>query len=289
MEDIILSIKRSCIEIAELMKNANPFSLSEILNNNQSGDEVKKLDLISNDILKNKLKDLKNVRIIGSEEEDNLFYTENKEGRFMVCYDPLDGSSNIDINVTVGTIFAIYDLDKKLVDGNNIVCAGYCLYGSSTQFVIAQENIKMYMLKNNNFELIKSDLQIKEKGNIYSFNESNKYKWFGNHDNMLIMHLLDNNYSSRWIGSMVTDCHRTLIKGGIFAYPSNAKDINGKIRLLYEAYPFAFIFKIAGGKSSNGNISILDIPFPENIHQKTAVYLGSKYEINLLDSLVRNN
>ena len=179
----------------------------------------------------------------------------------MVCFDPLDGSSNIDSNITVGTIFAIYDLSESdnntplsdiLKNGNSIVCAGYCLYGSSTQFILATNRVQLFLLKNQQFKLIHDNLKIKEKGNIYSINESNKHKWIGDKNQQFIEKLLDEKYTARWVGSMVTDCHRTLIKGGLFSYPENKKDTDGKIRLLYEAYPFAYIFKIAGGDSYNG-------------------------------------
>ena len=290
MEEILNALRKSFIEISNLMKYIDPSKLSVLVNeNNTSGDDVKKLDILSNDIIKNNLLECNSIKIIGSEEEDKLVYTQNDNGKYMVCYDPLDGSSNIDVNITVGTIFAIYDLNKGLDNGNDIVCAGYCLYGSSTQFILARETVKIFILNNDKFLLINDNLKIKEKGNIYSINEANKYKWLGNKDSIFVMNLLDLNYTTRWVGSMVTDCHRTLIKGGIFAYPENINNMEGKIRLLYEAYPFAFIFKIAGGKSSNGKLNILDIKFPKNIHQKTPIYLGSNYEMNILDTVIKLN
>lgn len=286
MEDIIERLKDSCYKISKLMNETEPFNLSKLTHdNNKSGDDVKKLDILSNNILKDDLLKCKNIRVIGSEEEDKMIYTENKDARYMICFDPLDGSSNIDSNITVGTIFGIYDLEKDLKNGNSIVCSGYCLYGSSTQFIIAKDKVEIYMLKNNKFNLIESNFKMKEKGNIYSINESYKNKWIGNKDNNLIDILINNNYTSRWVGSMVSDCHRTLIKGGIFAYPGNSKDIEGKIRLLYEAYPFCYLFKIAGGKSSNGEKDILDIEFPKDIHKRTPIYIGSNYEMNLLNYL----
>ena len=286
MEDIIDTLKNSCCKISKLMNETEPFNLSKLTNdNNKSGDDVKKLDILSNDILKDDLSQCKNIRVIGSEEEDEMIYTENKEAKYMICFDPLDGSSNIDSNITVGTIFGIYDLERGLKDGNSIVCSGYCLYGSSTQFIIAEDTVKIYMLKNNKFNLIDSNFKMKEKGNIYSINESYKNRWIDKRNNNLVNILIDENYTSRWVGSMVSDCHRTLIKGGIFAYPRNSKDMEGKIRLLYEAYPFCYLFKIAGGKSSNGEKDILDIEFPKDIHKKTPIYIGSNYEINLLNNL----
>lgn len=286
MNDIIKNLKKSCISISKLMRETDPFILSKMTNNNNnSGDDVKSLDILANDILKKDLSECNDVKIIGSEEEEEFYYTKNETGCYLVCFDPLDGSSNIDSNITVGTIFAIYDIQKGLNNGDCIVCAGYCLYGSSTQFIVATNKIEIYLLRDKDFVLIEDNLKIKDKGNIYSVNESNKNKWIRDKDKLLINKLIDLKFSCRWVGSMVTDCHRTLIKGGIFAYPSNKKDIDGKIRILYEAYPFAYIFKIAGGKSSNGEKDILNIAFPKNIHQKTPVYLGSNYEMNILISL----
>lgn len=300
MEEILQSLKKACIEISEIMRNTNSISLSKLTEeNNESGDDVKSLDLLSNTILKNHLSKNKYVEIIGSEEEEELIYLKDrydleKKKKYMVCFDPLDGSSNIDSNITVGTIYSIYELPESksiedLKDGNSIVCAGYCLYGSSTQFIQATNKVKIFLLKNKEFVLIDENLKIKEKGNIYSINESNRYKWIGTINQNLIEKLLLEEYSARWVGSMVTDCHRTLIKGGLFSYPGNKKSPNGKIRILYEAYPFAFIFKIAGGYSLDGEINILDKEFPKNIHQKTAIYLGGKYEIELLKSLLKNS
>lgn len=286
MKEIIDNLKKAFIEISELMCNTDPYELSKLTDeNNNSGDQVKSLDIISNNILKAYLIQCKEVSIIGSEEEEQFYYTNNTNGKYLVCYDPLDGSSNIDSNITVGTIFAIYNKESGLKDGNSIVCAGYCLYGSSTQFILADNKVDIYLLKKNKFILVKENLKIKEKGNIYSFNESYRNYWLGNQDNAIIDELIKEKYSSRWVGSMVTDCHRTLIKGGLFSYPKNSKSLNGKIRILYEAYPFAYIFKVAGGESFDGENEILNIEFPENIHKKTPVYLGGKYEIDLCKKL----
>lgn len=302
MELVLESIKTACIEISELMRNTDPFRLSKITHNsNESGDDVKSLDILSNDILKHHLSKNKFVAIIGSEEEEDLYFTEFNnvisDNKYIVCFDPLDGSSNIDSNITVGTIFAIYQYPKikslssyqTLVETPvNIVAAGYCLYGSSTQFVQATDKVEMFLLQNKNkqFQLIQDDFKIKENGNIYSINESNRPQWETEYNQKLITALISKGYSARWVGSMVTDCHRTLVKGGIFAYPGNKKSPDGKIRLLYEAYPFAYIFKIAGGVSFDGEKSILDIPFPPKLHQKTPIYLGGVSEIELMKNIV---
>lgn len=280
--NIVDVLKASFIEINDLIRFTNSRELSNTENcNNESGDYVKKLDLETNNILKNNLLTCSNIRAIGSEEENTLCYTDYNNGKYLVCFDPLDGSSNIDANITVGTIFAIYEYkDNRIQNGHNIICAGYCLYGGSTQLIIANNNGVNIMLlsKDEGFKLMEENVTIKEKGNIYSINESNKHIWKNPKYNILVQKCIDEKYTSRWVGSMVADGHRTLIKGGLFSYPANNKDTEGKIRLLYEAYPFAYIFKQAGGYSSNDDIPILDIPFPANIHQKTPIYLSGKHE-----------
>jgi fructose-1,6-bisphosphatase I len=198
----------------------------------------------------------------------------------------LDGSSNIDVNITTGTIFSVYQYDKngKITDGHNIVMSGYCLYGGATQYVLSYNNkltFYQYSAQDKSFYLLNDNLKMKEKGAIYSLNESNKKAWTDARFNKLIDLFIEQKYGARWVGSLVADAHRTLLKGGFFAYPGNRKDREGKIRLLYEAYPFAHIFHNAGGFSSNGVKSILDVPFPDKIHQKTPIVLCGKYEHDL--------
>lgn len=286
-EAIINTIKDCCKEISESIRDGNTENLSSIVNANASGDIVKKLDYLSNSILKNGLLECYDVRAIGSEEEDELVYTDNKESPYLVCFDPLDGSSNIDVNITVGTIFAIYEYNNnKITDGHNIVTAGYCLYGGSTQLIIANEKgVKMYALRNDKFELINNDMKIKPKGNIYSINESNKHRWFDNKYRVFVERCLSSGYTTRWVGSLVADAHRTLIKGGLFTYPCDSKSKEGKLRVLYEAYPFAYIFEMAGGYSSDGHLkSLLDMPFPSNPHQKTGLVLAGQHEYEMLNN-----
>lgn len=230
------------------------------------------------------------IRTIGSEEDNELLQTEYTDTPYLLCFVPLDGSSNIDVNITTGTIFCLYkyELDGTIKNGHNIVLSGYCLYGGATQYLLAYENkLSFYQFKSetNNFKLEYDNLIIKSKGNIYSLNESNKYLWTDNRFNKLSDLFIQEKYSSRWVGSLVADAHRTIIKGGFFAYPGNKKDTNGKIILLYEAYPFAHIFSLGGGFSSNGEKNILDIDFSKNIHQKIPIVLSGKYEFNLFNTI----
>ena len=284
--NIIVNLLEDCfLEIDNLMKNNNSLKLGNHINeSNISGDDVKKIDIISNIILKEKLEGCSDIRAIGSEEENELYYTKHKKGSYLVCYDPLDGSSNIDVNITTGTIFAVYKYENNIIkDGHNIVMSGYCLYGGALQYVIAKDNMVsmyQYLPKKNIFELLVDNIKMKKNGSIYSINESNKYKWDDIYDNIIDI-LIKEKYSARWVGSLVADGHRTLIKGGFFAYPGNNKNKDGKIRLLYEAYPFAYIFKLAGGFASDGEIDLLDISFPKELHQKTAIILSSDYEMTI--------
>ena len=282
--DLLPTLEKSFLEIANLMKNQNTLDLGDYMDEyNFSGDDVKQLDLMSNVILKTNLEKCVQVRCIGSEEDKELHYTEHKNAPYLICFDPLDGSSNIDVNITTGTIFAVYKYDDKneITNGRNIIMSGYSLYGASTQYIIAyHNNVSMYQYvpSEQKFVCIKTNMKLKEKGNIYSINEANKHIWCDKRFVPFIDSRIKENYSTRWVGSLVADAHRTLIKGGFFAYPANEKNKDGKIRLLYEAYPFAHIFEVAGGFGSNGEEQLLDIPFPKNIHQKTPIILSSNSE-----------
>ena len=285
--EIMASLEKCFIHISELIRETNSVKLGSLANiHNTSGDDVKTIDVMSNDIMKETLSKCVLIRTIGSEEEDDFHYTKFTDAPYLICYDPLDGSSNIDVNITTGTIFSVYAYNKngKIADGNSIVMSGYCLYGGATQYVLSFNNnlsFYQYSTQDKMFYLLKDRLKIKEKGAIYSLNESNKKAWTDARFNKIIDLFIEQKYGARWVGSLVADAHRTLMKGGFFAYPGNSKDPEGKIRLLYEAYPFAHIFHNAGGFSSNGVRSILDVPFPDKIHQKTPIVLCGKYEHDL--------
>lgn len=281
---ILNIIKLSCKKISFLIRDSSSLELSKFSKEyNLSGDNAKKLDLIANSILKTELSNCELIRKVGSEEEDELHDTEYQNAPYLVCYDPLDGSSNIGVNITTGTIFAVYKYNNNQIkNGNNIVMSGYCLYGGSCQLIVAKNTVNIYQLENNEFKIISESWNIPEKGNYFSCNESKKYSLIDHRSNKLFDLLINEGYNFRWVGSLVADAHRTLIKGGIFCYPANVKNPHGKIRLLYEAYPFAHIFKIAGGKSLNGkdNKCLLEVNYPKNIHQKTPIILSSNYEMN---------
>lgn len=287
--DEIQSILEDCFKhISQKIYNYNNLSLGSITKHkNLSDDQVKKLDIIADELLTQNLLKCSKIRNIASEESDTMLSTSHKNAPYLVCFDPLDGSSNIDINITVGTIFAVYKYNNnKIKNGNNIVMAGYCLFGGSTQMIIAKKNnVSLYQLINQEFKIIEPNLKCPKQGTIYSINESNKNSWCDVRYNQLTDDLINQKYNMRWVGSMVADAHRTLIKGGVFAYPGNYKNKKGKIRLLYEAYPFAYVFKQAEGLSSDGFKDILNIDFPDDIHQKTPIILSSRYELNYFNLL----
>ena len=284
IKDVIEIFKDSIIEISNLIRFKNTLYLGNTTTEtNSSSDSVKTLDLLSNQIISDKLNKCKYVREYSSEEEETIIKTPFTDGEYFVSFDPLDGSSNIDSNVTVGTIFCIFKFNEDKISGKDIVTAGYSLYGGSTQIVIADENkiVSLFQLDITNKFLFISDLTIPDKDDFpyYSINESSYYDWNSIHLREYINTKKREGKSQRWIASMVADVHRTILKGGVFIYPGNSKSKEGKIRLVYEAWPMAYIMVSCGGDANNGNELILDLPFPENLHKRTPIYLGNKEEM----------
>lgn len=261
---------------------------------NVTGDQVKKLDILSNDLVINLLKSSFSTCVLVSEENKNAIIVENERmGKYVVCFDPLDGSSNIDCLVSIGTIFAIY---RKTTDGEpsetdalqpgrNLVAAGYALYGSATMLVLATDcGVNCFMLDPaiGEFLLVDKYVKIKQKGSIYSINEGYA-KYF---DSAVKEYLHKKKfpedgsspYGSRYIGSMVADVHRTLVYGGIFLYPANEKSPKGKLRLLYECNPMAYVMEKAGGMATTGDEAVLDV-IPDTIHQRVPIVLGSPNDV----------
>lgn len=268
--------------------------LGDFGSTNVQGEEVKKLDVFSNEQFIHALKERGEVCAIASEENEGLieFNGEfSKTGKYIVAFDPLDGSSNIDVNVSVGSIFSIYrrktegdcaTLDDFMQAGVEQVAAGYVIYGSSTMLVYSTGNgVNGFTLDPSigAFFLSHPNMQIPKTGKIYSINEGN-YVHFpqGVKDYIKYCQVEDKAtsrpYSSRYIGSAVADFHRNMLKGGIFIYPSTANAPKGKLRLLYECNPLAFLVEQAGGKASDGFNRILDIK-PTSLHQRTPLFIGS--------------
>ncbi len=262
---------------------------------NIQGEEQQKLDVYANEKFIQTLTKRNIVCGIASEEEDDFItinsQDENNQNKYVVLIDPLDGSSNIDVNVSVGTIFSVYrrvtpigtpvTIDDFLQKGNQQVAAGYIIYGTSTMLVYTTGvGVNGFTLNPaiGTFYLSHPDMKFPKDGKIYSVNEGN-YIHFpqGIKDYIKYCQMEEGNrpYTSRYIGSLVSDFHRNMIKGGIYIYPSTSKNPNGKLRLLYECNPMAFIAEQANGKASDGFTRILDIQ-PTELHQRVPFICGSK-------------
>ncbi len=250
---------------------------------NVFSEEVQKLDEFANTLLVETLLESGCVFAIGSEElEKPIFASRKKAGDYIVFFDPLDGSSNIDTNAPIGTIFSIYHKkDGLLQKGSNQVAAGYIIYGSSTMFVYAsQKGVQGFTLDPaiGSFLLSHKDMKMPEKGSIYSVNEANALLYDEKTKSFLESLKKQGGYKARYVGSFVADMHRTLLKGGIFLYPQDKKHPNGKLRLMYEVNPFAFIVEKAGGKTISNGQNPLDIT-PSDIHQQIPIVLGSTQNV----------
>ena len=253
---------------------------------NASGETVQKLDLMADDLLISCLRNSGECCGIASEEQDSFVpISSSSDAKYVVAFDPLDGSSNIDVNVSIGTIFSIYrrnsegpvcQLEDFLQDGVEQVAAGYVLYGSSTMLVYTTGNgVNGFTLEPSigEFCLSHPDIVIPQKGKIYSVNQAN-YPRFSEGVQHFIDACIEDDCRFRYIGSMVADVHRTLLKGGIFMYPATLKFPGGKLRLLYECNPLAFIIEQAQGRATNGHQRILELE-SNQLHQRTPVFLGS--------------
>ncbi len=298
--ELIDTLMIACKEIAlQLREGALAGVLGTTEDTNVQGETQKKLDVISNDVLKKVLLDNPLVRGIASEEEDDPVFG-NPEGRFLVTFDPLDGSSNIDINVSVGTIFSILeapkDVQENSVDiflqaGRKQVAAGYVLYGPSAVLALTTgQGVNMFTLAHTgDFLLTRESVQIPTQTKEFAINMSNHRFWEPQMRNY-IDDLLKGaegprgkNYNMRWIASMVAEVHRVLTRGGLFTYPWDSRDPAkpGKLRLMYEGNPMSLLIEQAGGLSTTCYSDILDVQ-PEHIHQRVSVALGSKEEVEAL-------
>lgn len=301
LRDLGLAAKRVHVEV-------NKAGLVDILGDagtmNVQGEEVKKLDVFANNQFMGVLRHGISCAGIGSEEMDDVVVFDDEisnQSKYVCLFDPLDGSSNIDVNVSIGTIFSVYrrvsELGKPatkedfLQPGNKQVAAGYVIYGSSTMLVYAtKRGVNGFTLDQSigEFTLSHPDIKCPETGKIYSVNHGNFYQY-----NEAVKQYITacqkkdksngGPYTQRYIGSMVSDVHRNLIKGGIFMYPGTTDKPKGKLRLMYECNPFAFIVEKAGGKATNGDIRVLDIE-PVEIHQRTPFFIGSSLMMDELES-----
>jgi len=293
LRDIGLAAKRVNVEV-------NKAGLVDILGDagsvNLQGEDVKKLDVFANDQFTGVLRHGISCAGIASEELDDYVAFEDsvsRNSKYVVCFDPLDGSGNIDVNVSIGTIFGVYRRvsskgsiaakEDFLQKGTQQVAAGYVVYGSSTMLVYAtRRGANGFTLDQSigEFTLSHPDIKCPPKGKIYSVNHGNFFQYDKKVQRYIdICQKKDKSnggpYTQRYIGSMVADVHRNLIKGGIFMYPGTVDKPKGKLRLLYECNPFAFIVSVAGGKATNGIQRILDIQ-PTELHQRSPLFIGSK-------------
>ena len=273
---------------------------------NVQGEVQKKLDKLAHEEFVRALRRGGEVCLIGSEEHAEAIplQFEDCQGKYIVLFDPLDGSSNVDVNVSIGTIFSIYQvpddhvghvaIESAFQPGREQVAAGYVVYGSSTMLVYTTGNgVNGFTLDPSigEFLLSHADIRTPEIGQMYSVNEGNYNSWEpGLKEYIKWMQTEDaatnRPYTTRYIGSFVADFHRNLIKGGVYIYPSNARNPNGKLRLMYEANPMAFIVEQAGGIASTGTSRILDV-VPTALHQRTPLYIGSAKMVQRAEAFLR--
>ena len=299
--DLILSGKT-------ISRRINKAGLLDILGGtgevNVQGENVQKLDDIANRIMIYRMERSGAICAMSSEEEASLIRVgpEFPRGDYILIFDPLDGSSNIDVNVNVGTIFSIHrrpegrtgevTMDEVLQPGRNQVAAGYILYGPSTMLVLSTgQGVHGFTLDPGVGEFLLShpDMTIPEQGKIYSVNEGYSRYWHAPTEEAVDwFHHCEtpdgSSYSSRYVGSLVADFHRTLIYGGIYMYPADTRKPKGKLRLMCEASPLAFLAEQAGGKASNGRERILDI-YPDKLHCRTPLFIGSKKDVEAVEQI----
>lgn len=324
LESIFTSIQVGCKAISKLVRTSSLESNTGAAHGggaiNVQGEEQQKMDLLANDVLKNALHWAGHFQTIASEEEEEpLQGFLHEDGRpealvdasakYIAVFDPLDGSSNIDAGIPVGTIFGVFQhreecgledmedvcLEDVLQPGRNLVAAGYCLYSSATTLVFTLgDGTHGFTLDESlgEFVLTHPSMKIPSRGSIYSFNEGNRFQWDAPVQEYVTAiqqakGQTGNKYSGRYVGSMVADVHRTLQYGGIFGYPADQKNLNGKLRLLYEAAPMAFLVEQAGGGASTGTRPIMDV-LPTDVHARVPCILGSPEDVAELESYYRD-
>jgi fructose-1,6-bisphosphatase I len=268
---------------------------------NVQGERQQKLDVIANETMKNAMAHTGRLCVMASEEDEHPVPVAEDPGKYVLIYDPLDGSSNIEANVSIGTIFSIHrritkdgpgQLEDCLQPGRTQVAAGYIIYGSSTVLVYTSgRGVHCFTLDPTigEFRLFDHDIRTRPEGKYYSINESYWSRWSDAYRRIVQSFKgagpTPRTRTARYIGSLVADFHRNLLAGGIFMYPGDAKAPQGKLRLLYEAAPLAFIAEQAGGLATDGSRPILDIE-PTGLHQRTPLIIGSKNDVEFVHQLL---
>lgn len=302
LSDLLADIALACKLISLEVNRAGLIDIMGFTGDeNVHGEQVKKLDEFAHNTLVRAMEVSGHLCAIASEESEDFipvsekYMGERPMSKYICHFDPLDGSSNIDANISIGTIFSIYKrvsesgpgtLEDCLQCGTEQVAAGYIIYGSSTIMVYTTgRGVHGFTLDPTvgEFLLFYENIQIPKKSKTYSINEGNYSKWDKNLQKYIDDLKSDNEaknrpYSARYVGSLVADFHRNLLYGGLFMYPGDSKHSNGKLRLLYEANPLAFIIEQAGGRASDGKDRILEIA-PLNLHQKTPLFIGSEEDV----------
>eukprot|EP00092_Neocalanus_flemingeri_P026107 GFUD01028293.1.p1 GENE.GFUD01028293.1~~GFUD01028293.1.p1 ORF type:complete len:336 (+),score=103.43 GFUD01028293.1:203-1210(+) len=301
LTQLLSSLQSACKAVSAAVRRAG---ISELFgaagNTNVQGEEVKKLDILANDLFINMLRSSYAAALLVSEENDNEIEVETeRQGKYIVTFDPLDGSSNIDCLVSIGSIFAIFRKPNEgplapgdaLQSGRQIVAAGYALYGSATMMVLSTgHGVNGFMLDPSIGEFVLTDknMTCKPRGKIYSINEGYEEKWDPAIREYVKSKKQGKAYGGRYIGSMVADVHRTLKYGGIFMYPATADNPSGKLRVLYECMPMAFLMEQAGGVAHTGEKPVLDF-VPTKLHERCPIYLGSKDDVeDLLEVIAKH-
>ncbi|KAG2234929.1 hypothetical protein INT48_000356 [Thamnidium elegans] len=284
---LLTAIQFGCKFVASKVKQAGLINLLGLTGSaNVQGEDVKKLDVLANDIFRNALIASGKACLLVSEEDENAMIIENpnQRGKYVVTFDPLDGSSNIDCGVSIGTIFGIFkvkdEANPNITDcirsGRELIASGYCMYGSYCELILSVGNgVNGFTLDPAIGEFIMTHPK------IYSVNEGN-YKYFDEPSKKYVDQVKQK-YSARYVGSMVSDIHRTLLYGGIFGYPADSKSKKGKLRILYEVFPMAYLIEQAGGKATTGTMDCLDL-VPEHIHDRSGIWLGSKEDVEDLEA-----
>lgn len=298
---VLESVVAACAQInGKVRQGALAGILGEAGTGNVQGEDQKKLDVIANDILVHVLTANPNVAGLASEEEDT-FVACNENGGYLVLFDPLDGSSNIDVNISVGTIFSILAkpegalaTESFLQQGREQVGSGYVLYGPQTQLVFTlKHGVFVFTLDSDGqFVQTQTNPSVPAQTKEFAINMSNQRHWFAPMQQYIAELLAGDtgvrgkNYNMRWVASMVAEIHRILMRGGVFMYPQDTRDPGkpGKLRLMYEANPLSLILEQAGGASSNTVQNMLDIQ-PEGLHQRVSVVMGSREEVEYVNKL----
>jgi len=279
MTDIFEAIQRS----AKRIKKA--IDIKDIGYSNQansSGETQLQLDIQCDMIIEEELSHVPTVHTIASEEKEHPMEL-NKEGKYFIAYDPLDGSSLIDVNLSVGTIYGIYEGG---FGSENMVASCYVVHGPRVEMVFAHNKVKLHLLQEENWEFVK-EIRMGEKGKLNAPGGTQQ-NWPAYHKEM-VDGLFQEGYRLRYSGGMVPDLHQILLKGGgLFSYPSTSDKPDGKLRRLFEVFPFAFIYKLAGGGAIDGKVDLMTLPYA-HVHDTSPCFFGSKYEIQRVKEVYANN